>query len=77
MDKCYNEGAESRGAGLLYYRLYFIDRLSGHIDHFREFEAESDSDAIEVAEGWGVGTPMELWNRDRWLKRWVGDLPEY
>ena len=22
-----------------YYRLYFMDRFSGHIDHFREFEA--------------------------------------
>jgi hypothetical protein len=25
--------------GMRYYRLYFMDRFSGHIDHFREFEA--------------------------------------
>ena len=55
---------------MLYYRLYFFDRFSGHIDHFREFEAESDAAAMRVAEGWSDGRPMELWNRDRRLKRW-------
>ena len=35
---------------MLYYRLYFFDRFSGHIDHFREFEAESDSAAMSAAE---------------------------
>ena len=35
---------------MLYYRLYFMDRFSGHIDHFREFEAESDSTALELAQ---------------------------
>jgi hypothetical protein len=35
-----------------YYRLYFMDRFSGHIDHFREFEAEDDGIAREIAEGW-------------------------
>ena len=38
---------------MLYYRLYFMDRFSGHIDHFREFEAEDDSAAIEIAERLG------------------------
>jgi hypothetical protein len=55
---------------MTYYRLYFMDRFSGHIDHFREFEAEGDSAAIEVAQGWHNGHPMELWNRQRKLKRW-------
>jgi hypothetical protein len=58
---------------MLYYRLYFFDRFSGHIDHFREFEAESDVAATGLAEGWADGRPMELWNRDRRLKRWPGD----
>ena len=31
---------------MLYYRLYFMDRFSGHIDHFREFEAEDDAAAL-------------------------------
>ena len=53
-----------------YYRLYFMDRFSGHIDHFREFEAESDEAALEVAEGWRDGRAMELWNRQRRIRQW-------
>jgi hypothetical protein len=53
-----------------YYRLYFMDRFSGHIDHFREFEAEDDSIAVGIAEGWRNGSPMELWNRERKLQCW-------
>jgi hypothetical protein len=60
---------------MFYYRLYFIDRSSGRIDHFRDFEAERDDDAVAVAEGWANGAPMELWNRDRRLKQWAGDVP--
>jgi len=55
---------------VLYYRLYYFDRFSGHIDHFREFEAEDDGAATTVAERWNDGRPMELWNRERRLKRW-------
>ena len=58
-----------------YFRLYFMDRFSGHIDHFREFEAEDDSVAIVIAEGWRDGQPMELWNRQRKLKRWDEGIP--
>jgi hypothetical protein len=53
-----------------YYRLYYLDRGSGHIDHFREFEAEDDPAALVTAEGWRENRPMELWNRQRKLKRW-------
>lgn len=53
-----------------YYRLYFMDRLSGHIDHFREFEAEDDEAALVMAERWREGGAMELWNRSRKLKHW-------
>jgi hypothetical protein len=56
--------------GLRYYRLYFLDRFSGHIDHFREFEAADDDAALLVAEGWREDRPMELWNRHRKLKHW-------
>jgi hypothetical protein len=55
---------------MLYYRLYYMDRFSGHIDHFREFEAEDDGAAIEFADGCRNGSAMELWNRHRKLKRW-------
>ena len=53
-----------------YYRLYFMDRFSGHIDHFREFEAADDNAALTIAEGWREDLPMELWNRERKLKHW-------
>jgi hypothetical protein len=56
---------------MLYYRLYSFDRFSGHIDHFREFEAEDDDAALILAERWQAGGPMELWNRERRLKRWT------
>ena len=52
------------------YRLYFMDRFSGHIDHRRDFLAHSDPEAIGIAEGWFDGAPMELWLGDRKLKRW-------
>jgi hypothetical protein len=55
---------------MLYYRLYFMDRFSGHIDHFREFEAEGDEAALALAEDMQNDVPMELWNRERKLKRW-------
>ena len=55
---------------MLYYRLYYFDRFSGHIDHFREFEAEDDAAAIELAQQWNSGAPTELWNRERRLQRW-------
>ena len=53
-----------------YYRLYFMNRSSGHIDQFREFEAADDESAIAAAENWLDGQPMELWNQDRKLKNW-------
>ena len=56
---------------MLYYRLYYLDRETGRIHHFREFEAETDEAAVEVAQGWHDGRPMELWNRHRRLKQWL------
>nr|NUR36779.1 hypothetical protein [Sphingomonas sp.] len=53
-----------------YYRLYFLDGFTGHIDHFREFEAEDDEAAVRVAERWREDRAMDLWNRERKLKRW-------
>jgi len=52
------------------YRLYFMDRFSGHIDHRRDFLAESDSAAVEIAQRWYEGGPMELWLAGRKLRRW-------
>jgi hypothetical protein len=52
------------------YRLYFMDRFSGHIDHRRDFIANGDAAAAEIAQGWHDGNPMELWLGGRKLKRW-------
>lgn len=55
-----------------YYRLYFMDRFNGHIDHFREFEADDDQAAMEIAQKWREDRPMELWNLERKLRHWDG-----
>ena len=52
------------------YRLYFMDRFSGHIEHRREFLADNDASAIIIADGWATGQPMELWIGTHKLKRW-------
>ena len=62
---------------MAYYRLYFMDRFSGHIDHFREFEAADDDAAVAVAERWREDRPMELWNLERKLRQWDSEaLPD-
>ena len=62
---------------MAYYRLYFMDRFSGHIDHFREFDADDDESALAIAEGWREDRAMELWSRTRKLKRWDDEpLPD-
>ncbi len=52
------------------YRLYFMDRFSGHIDNRREFLADGDAQALEIAQRWHDGGPMELWSGEHKLKRW-------
>jgi hypothetical protein len=55
------------------YRLYFMDRFSGHIEHRREFLADHDAHAITIAIKWSTGQPMELWSGSRKLKRWEAE----
>ena len=52
------------------YRLYFMDRSSGHIEHRREFLAKDDAEALAIASEWNTGQPMELWLDSHKLKRW-------
>ena len=56
------------------YRLYFMDRFSGHIEHRREFLADDDASAIDIASSWATGQPMELWLGTHKLKRWDAQL---
>ena len=55
---------------MAYYRLYFFDRFSGHIDDFREFEAPGDASAVAQSAGWRELEAMELWRGNRKVKRW-------
>jgi hypothetical protein len=55
------------------YRLYFMDRFSGHIEHRREFFADTDSAAIAIAQSWSTGQAMELWEGEHKLKRWEAE----
>ena len=55
---------------MAYYRLYFFNRFSGHIDHFREFEAADDAAAVRQAADWRELDAMELWRGRRKVRRW-------
>ena len=61
---------------MAYYRLYFLDGFTGHIEHFREFQAESDDAAIAYAEDALGRNPMELWCEHRKVMYWAGRQPE-
>ena len=73
MDKCYYATRHGGGTGMGGYRLYFMDRFSGHIDHRRDFVADSDAEAVAIAHGWFAGSPMELWSGHRKLRRWEAE----
>ena len=55
---------------MAYYRLYFFDRFSGHIDHFREYEAVNDAAAVGQAGEWRELDAMELWSGGRKVRSW-------
>lgn len=52
------------------YRAYFFDGLEQRISHVHEFEATDDKTAIDIAAAWQEGRSMELWDRDRLVKKW-------
>lgn len=55
---------------MAYYRLYFMDGLTGHIERFHEFEADDDDSAVKHAEDLRSDNPTELWCHLRKVKRW-------
>lgn len=59
------------------YRLYYLDRFSGHIDEVEEFAAEGDDRAIEMAGRKCNGRAMELWHRHHKLRHWDEALPVF
>ena len=53
---------------MLGYRLYFMN--GGHVVHSREFSADDDLAAIEIARSWRETRPMELWRQDHRIHQW-------
>ena len=56
------------------YRLYYLDRLSGHIDEVEEFAASGDSEAIAFVAARPDLRAKELWHRHHKLKHWDDSL---
>lgn len=52
-----------------YYRLYFMNRSSGHIERFEEFDAADDSSAESIADRHVGSQPLELWSGHRKVRR--------
>ncbi|MEO6256884.1 MAG: hypothetical protein ABIO69_08760 [Sphingomicrobium sp.] len=53
---------------MLGYRLYFMN--GSHIVHSREFTAEDDLAAIDIARSWRETRRMELWRQDHRIQHW-------
>ena len=53
------------------YRLYFLDQAN-HIRSVLEFGSDDDAEAAEHARRHADGRTMELWRRDRLIKRFEG-----
>ena len=52
-----------------YYRLYFMDTFSGHIERFEEFDAVDDGEAKAVAQSKAGELGLELWCSHRKVVR--------
>lgn len=60
---------------MTYYRLYLMHPLSGHIAEFKELVADSDTDALRVAEEQRGTATAELWCMGRKIHRWEARTP--
>lgn len=58
------------------YRLYYLDRTSGHIDEVEEIAAASDSEALAMAAERSDPRARELWHRHHKLKHW-DEAPQF
>ncbi len=55
--------------GVAYYRLYMMSRTGEHIASVQEIEAVDDLEAIRIAAREAGPQPLELWCRNRKVKR--------
>ena len=60
---------------MAYYRLYFFNGRSGHIDRFAELDASDDDHAIRLAGAQDGGESMELWCEGRMVCRFEAPEP--
>ena len=60
---------------MAYYRLYFMNPRSGHIDRFESIEAEGDAAAVAAADAHQGRQPMELWCGGRKVARFEAVIP--
>ncbi len=58
---------------MAYYRLYFMNRFSGHIERFEELDASSDEAARDLAAGRVGDEPLELWCGHRKVQRFEAE----
>ena len=54
------------------YRLYFMTRDGAHIEDFTLVKADSDSEAIKIAQTHACTQPIELWWRGRKVQVFAG-----
>ena len=52
-----------------YYRLYFMNGFSGHIERFEEFDAADDAAAVVLAKNMQGPLSLELWCSHRKVAR--------
>lgn len=57
------------------YRLYFLDAAE-HIFRSEEFHAFDDEGAEAFAQKYAGEGPVELWCRNRLIKRWSDRIPD-
>jgi hypothetical protein len=57
---------------MTYYRLYHLNRCSGHIERVEEIEAADDVEAVSIARDCERGAGVELWQEGRKVLRLEG-----
>ena len=55
-----------------YYRLYHLNRSSGHIDRVEEIDAADDVEAVAIVKDRERETAVELWQEGRKVLRLEG-----
>ena len=52
------------------YRLYLIDRITGHFTNRQDFSSDDDASAMKMAGGCNEPGAKELWRGVHMIKRW-------